>query len=63
MIKTIISLLLLALNTVIGGKLRLKVLNNTEWNDVSYKNWAYKETNISVNASSFTISGFSSGGF
>jgi len=62
MTKMISTLYILAFSIVSGGVLRLKELGK-EWNDISYKTKDYTNHNVNISASSFTISGFSSGGY
>ena len=38
-------------------------MGSVEWGDVTYKQNQYKELDFTLNASSFTVSGFSSGAF
>lgn len=62
MTKLISTLYILAFSIVSGGVLRLKELGK-EWNDISYKTKDYTNHTVNISASSFTISGFSSGGY
>jgi len=62
MTKLLIFLSVIVSNLVSGGVIRLKELGKV-WNDVSYKTKEYTNYTADLNASSFTITGFSSGGF